>query len=153
LFVFQWVEESFTDFGKGINWRSYVVCDVQFRQVDNWLLTPFIERGPGKRIHIEMKFSVRDCSMYPGETRTCKETFSLLYHEFDVAPRSKVEPSTYVLVDRIAADEGRFSQNTEVIINSEIRSVPVNKRGLYFAFRYIFVINFFLDRLLGNVCH
>ena len=24
-----WVEESFTNFEKGINWRSYVVCDVR----------------------------------------------------------------------------------------------------------------------------
>ena len=25
-----WVEESFTNFEKGINWRSYVVCDVRY---------------------------------------------------------------------------------------------------------------------------
>ena len=26
-----WVEESFTNFEKGINWRSYVVCDVGYQ--------------------------------------------------------------------------------------------------------------------------
>jgi ephrin-B len=131
------VEESYTDFEKGINWRSYVVCDLPFKEVDNWLWTPFIERGPAKRIYIEMKFSVRDCSLYPGTTRTCKETFSLFYSEFDAASRDSLppKPESYVLVDRIAADEGRFSQNSEVIINTEVRSIPMTKKGLYFAFR------------------
>ena len=36
---------------------------------------------------------------------------------------------------RIAADEGRFKNNNEVIINTETRSVEVNKKGVYFAFR------------------
>lgn len=38
---------------------------------------------------------------------------------------------------RIAAGEGRFNQptNSEVIINSEVKSIPVNKKGVYFAFR------------------
>jgi len=45
------------------------------------------------------------------------------------------EPEAYKLIDRIAADEGRFSHNNEVIINTEVRSVEVNKKGLYFAFR------------------
>lgn len=43
-----WVEESFTNFEKGINWRSYVVCDVGYSNVNNWLWTPFITRS---RIH------------------------------------------------------------------------------------------------------
>jgi len=38
-------------------------------------------------------------------------------------------------VDVIAADEGRFTNNNEVIINTETRSVPVTKKGVYFAFR------------------
>ena len=45
----QWVEESFTNFEKGINWRSYVVCDVAYNNVNNWLWTPFIERGEAVR--------------------------------------------------------------------------------------------------------
>jgi len=36
---------------------------------------------------------------------------------------------------RIAAGEGRFNTNSEVIINSEIKSIPVTKKGVYFAFR------------------
>ncbi|XP_026275487.2 ephrin type-A receptor 4-A isoform X4 [Frankliniella occidentalis] len=134
-----WVEESFTNFDKGINWRSYVVCDVAYNSVNNWLWTPFIERGTANRIYIEIKFTIRDCSLFPGNALSCKETFSLLYYEFDAATKEPPpwEPESYKMIGRIAAGEGRFNQptNSEVIINSEVKSIPVNKKGVYFAFR------------------
>ncbi|KAI1309446.1 Ephrin type-A receptor 4 [Halotydeus destructor] len=134
----QWVEESFTNFEQGINWRSYVVCDVAYKNVNNWLWTPFIERQDANRIYIEIKFSMRDCNLFPGMALSCKETFSLLYYEFDGSAHKEPppwEPESYKLIDRIAADEGRFTSNSEVIINTEIRSIPVTKKGVYFAFR------------------
>ncbi|XP_063219299.1 ephrin type-A receptor 4 isoform X1 [Bacillus rossius redtenbacheri] len=132
-----WVEESFTNFEKGINWRSYVVCDVAYNNVNNWLWTPFIERGNANRIYIEIKFTIRDCSLFPGNALSCKETFSLLYYEFDAATREPPpwEPESYKLIGRIAAGEGRFNTNSEVIINTEVKSIPVTKKGVYFAFR------------------
>lgn len=132
-----WVEESFTNFEKGINWRSYVVCDVAYHNVNNWLWTPFVERGNANRIYIEIKFTIRDCSLFPGNALSCKETFSLLYYEFDAATREPPpwEPESYKLIGRIAAGEGRFNTNSEVIINTEVKSIPVNKKGVYFAFR------------------
>ncbi|XP_069702936.1 ephrin type-B receptor 2 isoform X1 [Periplaneta americana] len=132
-----WVEESFTNFEKGINWRSYVVCDVAYNNVNNWLWTPFVERGIANRIYIEIKFTIRDCSLFPGNALSCKETFSLLYYEFDAATREPPpwEPESYKLIGRIAAGEGRFNTNSEVIINTEIKSIPVTKKGVYFAFR------------------
>ncbi|XP_076320575.1 ephrin type-A receptor 4-like isoform X2 [Tachypleus tridentatus] len=132
-----WVEESFTNFEQGINWRSFVVCDVAYSNVNNWLWTPFVERREASRIYIEIKFSMRDCNLFPGMALSCKETFSLLYYEFDAATKEPPpwEPDSYKLVDRIAADEGRFTSTSEVIINTEVRSVPVTKKGVYFAFR------------------
>ncbi|UYV81968.1 EPHA5 [Cordylochernes scorpioides] len=132
-----WVEESFTNFDQGINWRSYVVCDVAYNSVNNWLWTPFIDRGEANRIAIEVRFSLRDCSLFPGMALSCKETFSLLYYEFDAATKEPPpwEPESYRVIDRIAADEGRFTSTSEVIINTETRSVPVTKKGVYFAFR------------------
>ncbi|XP_022243643.1 ephrin type-A receptor 4-like isoform X1 [Limulus polyphemus] len=132
-----WVEESFTNFEQGINWRSFVVCDVAYSNVNNWLWTPFVERRDASRIYIEIKFSMRDCNLFPGMALSCKETFSLLYYEFDAATKEPPpwEPESYKLVDRIAADEGRFTSTSEVIINTEVRSIPVTKKGVYFAFR------------------
>lgn len=40
-----------------------------------------------------------------------------------------------MITGRIAAGEGRFNTNSEVIINTEVKSIPVNKKGVYFAFR------------------
>lgn len=40
-----------------------------------------------------------------------------------------------VAAGRIAAGEGRFNTNSEVIINTEVKSIPVTKKGVYFAFR------------------
>lgn len=98
----QWVEESFTNFDKGINWRSYVVCDVAYNNVNNWLWTPFIERGPANRMYIEIKFTTRDCSLFPGNALSCKETFSLLYYEFDAATKEPPpwEPESYKLIGK-----------------------------------------------------
>ena len=98
----QWVEESFTNFDKGINWRSYVVCDVAYNNVNNWLWTPFIERGPANRMYIEIKFTTRDCSLFPGNALSCKETFSLLYYEFDAATKEPPpwEPDSYKLIGK-----------------------------------------------------
>lgn len=102
MHLFQWVEESYTNFEKGINWRSYVVCDVAYNNVNNWLWTPFIERGIANRIYIEIKFTIRDCSLFPGNALSCKETFSLLYYEFDAATREPPpwEPESYKLIGK-----------------------------------------------------
>lgn len=48
---------------------------------------------------------------------------------------SFAQSDSYQLIDAIAADEGRFTSNTDVVINTEIRSIPATKRGVYFAFR------------------
>lgn len=87
---------------------------------------------------------------------SCKETFALLYKEMDSPIQSTASSSqqqqqqqmlgsasnasfaqsdSYTLIDAIAADEGRFTSNTDVVINTEVRSIPVSKRGVYFAFR------------------
>lgn len=40
-----------------------------------------------------------------------------------------------IFTGRIAAGEGRFNTNAEVVINTEVKSIPVTKKGVYFAFR------------------
>ena len=55
---------------------------------------------------------------------SCKETFSLLYYEYDGKGDGRDgppwEPDSYKLIDRIAADEGRFTSNSEVFIVFDI---------------------------------
>lgn len=49
---------------------------------------------------------------------SCKETFSLLYYEHDGLNKEPPpwEPDSYKIIDRIAADEGRFTSNNDVSI-------------------------------------
>lgn len=72
-----------------------------------------------------------------GNALSCKETFSLLFYEFDAATREPPpwQPESYKLIGRIAAGEGRFNQNSDVHINVEVKSIAVTKKGVYFAFR------------------
>lgn len=76
-------------------------------------------------MYIEVQFSMRDCNLFPGMALSCKETFSLLHYEVegDAKDNPPWEPESYKLIDRIAADQGRFTSTNEVIINTEVSYV------------------------------
>nr|XP_033778221.1 ephrin type-B receptor 2 isoform X6 [Geotrypetes seraphini] len=123
--------------------RTYQVCNVFGSSQNNWLRTKYIRRRGAQRIHVEMKFSVRDCSSIPNVPGSCKETFNLYYYESDFDSATKTAPSwmenPWVKVDTIAADES-FSQvdlgGRVMKINTEVRSFgPVSKNGFYLAFQ------------------
>lgn len=81
---------------------------------------------PGRKCHKKNIFLIKNkqfCSnntffLYLGMALSCKETFSLLYYEHDGLNKEPPpwEPESYKLIDRIAADEGRFTSNSEVCI-------------------------------------
>lgn len=50
-------------------------------------------------------------------------------------PEVQLSHRALILLGRIAAGEGRFNSNSEVNINTEVKSIPVTKKGVYFAFR------------------
>ncbi|KAG8506672.1 Ephrin type-B receptor 2 [Galemys pyrenaicus] len=123
--------------------RTYQVCNVFESSQNNWLRTKFIRRRGAHRIHVEMKFSVRDCSSIPSVPGSCKETFNLYYYENDFDSATKTFPNwmenPWVKVDTIAADES-FSQvdlgGRVMKINTEVRSFgPVSRSGFYLAFQ------------------
>lgn len=68
-----------------------------------------------------------DCIAIADNTRSCKETFSLLYYEHDGLEKEPPPwaPDSYKLIDRIAADEGRFTSTSEVRIRVVIAAVAV----------------------------
>ncbi|KAF4790972.1 Ephrin type-B receptor 3 [Turdus rufiventris] len=123
--------------------RTYQVCNVFESSQNNWLRTKYIRRRGAHRIHVEMKFSVRDCSSIPNVPGSCKETFNLYYFESDFDSATKTFPNwmenPWMKVDTIAADES-FSQvdlgGRVMKINTEVRSFgPVSKNGFYLAFQ------------------
>uniref|UniRef100_A0A914WM81 Eph LBD domain-containing protein n=1 Tax=Plectus sambesii TaxID=2011161 RepID=A0A914WM81_9BILA len=133
-----WLEETWRTKDTNENRRAYVVCNVDQPNVDNWLRTPWIERGQAGRLRVEMTFTVRDCKQFPGKARSCKETFTLLAYEADSDFATHTKPqwkgSEWTTVDRIAGT-GRFSDANEEAINVETRSFTVSKKGVYFAFQ------------------
>lgn len=123
--------------------RTYQVCNVFDNSQNNWVRTKYIRRRGAQRIHVQMKFSVRDCSSIPNVPGSCKETFNLYYYESDTDTATKSSPpwmeNPWVKVDTIAADES-FSQvdlgGRIMKINSEVRSFgPVSRNGFYLAFQ------------------
>ncbi|XP_028848329.1 ephrin type-B receptor 2 isoform X2 [Denticeps clupeoides] len=123
--------------------RTYQVCNVFDTSQNNWLRTSFIRRGGAQRVHVEIKFSVRDCSSIPNVPGSCKETFNLYYYEVDSDIANKMFPAwmenPWIKVDTIAADES-FSQvdlgGRVMKINTEVRSFgPVSRKGFYLAFQ------------------
>ena len=62
-FIAGWVQTNFTNPEKGNNWEGYSVCDVGYPNVNNWLRTPFIERGEYNRIVIEVNIWEKNCTV------------------------------------------------------------------------------------------
>jgi hypothetical protein len=77
-----WKEQSFSQ-KNGDVWRVHFVCDISSSNPNNWLRLPYIERADANRLVIKLEYTIRECKKYPGEIRSCKETFQLLYIEAD----------------------------------------------------------------------
>ncbi|MGH0136186.1 UNVERIFIED_CONTAM: hypothetical protein FKN15_059849 [Acipenser sinensis] len=83
---------------------------------NNWLATPFVMRGSAPRMHVTLRFSVRDCNSVRNVGASCKETFTLYYKEADSQTEALQgwgemeddgEPGGggWVKIDTIAADK------------------------------------------------
>jgi hypothetical protein len=77
-----WKEQSFSQ-KNGDVWRVHFVCDIASASPDNWLRLPLVRRDEANRLSIRIEYTIRECKKYPGEIRSCKETFQLLYAEAD----------------------------------------------------------------------
>uniref|UniRef100_A0A9J2PNZ5 Eph LBD domain-containing protein n=1 Tax=Ascaris lumbricoides TaxID=6252 RepID=A0A9J2PNZ5_ASCLU len=133
-----WLEETYRGPEGVENRRAYVVCNVEHANVDNWLRTPRIERDGANRLHVEVTFTMRDCNEFPGNARSCKETFRLYAMQVSGTEVSNTWNETHWdLIGRIAADTGRHSkhESSAAAVNQEIRSYTVTKDAAYFAFR------------------
>uniref|UniRef100_A0A3P8NME7 receptor protein-tyrosine kinase n=1 Tax=Astatotilapia calliptera TaxID=8154 RepID=A0A3P8NME7_ASTCA len=139
-----WIWEEVSGYDENMNTiRTYQVCNIFNSSQNNWVRTKYIRRRGAQRIHVQMKFSVRDCSSIPNVPGSCKETFNLYFFESDLDKATKLYPpwmeNPWVKVDTIAADES-FSQvdlgGRIMKINSEVRSFgPVSHNGFYLAFQ------------------
>lgn len=123
--------------------RTFQVCNVAEPGQNNWLRTHFIERRGAHRVHVRLRFSVRDCASMHTVASSCKETFTLYYHQSEADTATQELPEwregPWTKVDTIAADES-FSQvdSTGKVLktNVKVRSFgPLTKHGFYLAFQ------------------
>lgn len=119
--------------------RTYQVCNVMEATQNNWLRTNWIPRNSAQKVHVELKFTLRDCNSIPLVLGSCKETFNLYYMESDEDHIVKFRESQFVKIDTIAADES-FTQmdlgDRILKLNTEVREVgPIYKKGFYLAFQ------------------
>nr|XP_021148391.1 ephrin type-B receptor 5 isoform X2 [Columba livia] len=137
-----WDEVSVLDDKKRLI-RTFDVCNVAEPGQNNWLRTHFIERRGAHRVHVRLRFSVRDCASMHIVASSCKETFTLYYHQSEADLASQELPEwregPWTKVDTIAADES-FSQvdstGKVVKMNVKVRSFgPLTKHGFYLAFQ------------------
>ncbi|XP_074751411.1 ephrin type-B receptor 5 isoform X4 [Athene noctua] len=137
-----WDEVSVLDDEKRLI-RTFEVCNVAEPGQNNWLRTHFIERHGAHRVHVRVRFSVRDCSSMRTVASSCKETFTLYYRQSEADTASQELPEwregPWTKVDTIAADES-FSQVDStgklVKMNVKVRSFgPLTKHGFYLAFQ------------------
>ncbi|VDK83245.1 unnamed protein product [Litomosoides sigmodontis] len=138
-FIISWLEETYRGPEGVDNRRAYVVCNVDQLNVDNWLRTPIINVKGANRLHVEVTFTMRDCSEFPGNARSCKETFRLYAVQLmsDEQYENVWNSDYWDLIDRITADTGRHSKDDPLTatVNQEVRSYTVTKDTVYFAFR------------------
>jgi hypothetical protein len=156
-----WKEQSFNQkSGSGEVWRVHFVCDIASSNPNNWLRLPLINRDEANRILIKLEYTIRECKKYPGEIRSCKETFQMLYAEVDggsssnnvTAPPPDFSESNYKYLKTIAPNSGdengrkldvahqmmtTESANPESAIFRTQVDLPLSsdKKGVYIVFR------------------
>lgn len=144
-----WKEQSFSR-KNGDVWRVHFVCDIASANPNNWLRLPFIDRDEANRLTIKLEYTIRECKKYPGEIRSCKETFQLLYLESDelyadlpgfdesnynylktIAPSSEQLPATST-----TSSSTHSASSAPNVFQTEVE-LPLrsNKRGVYLVFR------------------
>jgi hypothetical protein len=153
-----WKEQSFSQ-KNGDVWRVHFVCDITSSNPNNWLRLPFIKRDEANRLVLKLEYTIRECKKYPGEIRSCKETFQLLYTESDgflnsslstdfiesnykylktVAPNSEAANSAANsgILTSTAQSTSASSGHSSNIFRTEI-DLPLrtNKKGVYLVFR------------------
>ena len=155
-----WKEQSFSQ-KNGDVWRVHFVCDIASSNPNNWLRLPYIPREEANRLVIKLEYTIRECKKYPGEIRSCKETFQLLYVVSDgendaengpqafteanykylktIAPNSVSSSSLLSPSSSTVSTTQSFSSSTSsssAIFKTEV-DLPLRtqKKGVYIVFR------------------
>jgi len=145
-----WKEQSFSQ-KNGDVWRVHFVCDISSSNPDNWLRLPFIQRDKANRFIIRLEYTIRECKKYPGEIRSCKETFQLLYTEANQNEQApSFSESNYKYLKTIAPNSASSNSLSSSYLTTSTASTSISsnifrtevdlplsgdKNGVYIVFR------------------
>ncbi|KAG2469895.1 EPHB5 protein, partial [Polypterus senegalus] len=150
-----WDEVSVLDDRKQLI-RTFEVCNINSANQNNWLATPFIQRGSASRMYVTIRFSVRDCGSVRNVASSCKETFTLYYQEADSEQEAEQNwaimvadaeaRGSWVKIDTIAADKSfsqveqsqphQYQPNRRQRVNEKTRSFgPLTRKGFILGFQ------------------
>ena len=152
----KWKEQSYSQRNGDFQlWRIHFVCDIDTSNPNNWLRLPFVPRENANRLIIKLDYTIRECKKYPGEIRSCKETFQLLYTEADESERAPdFAESNYQYLKTIApssvskqqtSNSLQYSSSASTTLSSSLSSsifraeieltLRTKKHGVYLVFR------------------
>ena len=86
MFYFsKWKESSFSLINGDDVWRIYFVCDLNVKNIQNWLFSPLISTREANRLILNLTYTIRECEQFPINQvfKTCREKFELYYEELD----------------------------------------------------------------------
>ncbi|XP_067879649.1 ephrin type-B receptor 1-like isoform X2 [Heterodontus francisci] len=120
--------------------RTYRVCNLEVPNQDNWLRSDYVRRGEAQMVHVELRFTMRNCSTIPSVGGSCRETFALYYLESD----SESAPSTstaaqmkaaYVKAQDVTAEHVFSLSGMGNVNKATVPIGPLTKAGFRLAFR------------------
>lgn len=133
----QWEEVSGLD-EENNSVRTYQICQAD-GSVSHWLRSKMIERRGASQVYVELRFTMIECSSRNTNSRSCKETFNLYYHQTDTDDATESHPpwmeNPYVKVDTVAADFLLRKGGDKKFNVKTLRLGPLSKRGFYLAFQ------------------
>lgn len=149
-----WKEQSFSQ-KNGDVWRVHFVCDISSSNPNNWLQLPFIYREDANRLNVKLEYTIRECKKYPGEIRSCKETFQLLYieanndstsspHNFDesnykylktIAPNNVQSNQDSTMFSSLSTKSTTTKSNSDIFRTEVELPLQTKKKGVYLVFR------------------
>uniref|UniRef100_UPI0023ED0D6D ephrin type-B receptor 4-like n=1 Tax=Agelaius phoeniceus TaxID=39638 RepID=UPI0023ED0D6D len=135
-----WEELSALDAELGGAVRTFEVCSGRGGGGADWLRSRWVPRGAATTVMAEIRFTVMACDSLPAAPRTCKETFSVFYHESDADTATATSPpwmeNPYVKVDTVAAEHLARPGGPRGRVNRKVlRLGPLSRAGFYLAFQ------------------
>lgn len=123
-------------------WRIYFVCDLNVKNIQNWLFTPIISTRLANRLLLNLTYTIRECEQFPKSkiVKSCRERFELYYEEYtDDEYMSINKNNQYDYTDNSNNNNNNNNAGSQVNQNSIDTSIYLLNKIKTFKFHDTFV--------------